>query len=231
MVVEYLASNRPQCETAVRVNSARTLVGVRDLLALVDARICPDLIVVPKTESAVELDWISGLLGESGLSPGLLPFVETLKGISFIDEIASAPCTVLLGLGTGDLSAEMGVTMDWEPMQLARLQLVQAAKRAGVPAMDGAWLQFDDLEGLAAEVRRSAALGYTAKVCLHPKQVSAVHVAFSPTAEQLEQARELVAAFEAADSGVFLFKGRMVDLPIVALARRQLELWESAILL
>jgi (S)-citramalyl-CoA lyase len=228
-VIDYLAGSDPPCEIAIRVNSVRTLVGVRDILALVEASTRPDLVIVPKAESADELTWVSGLLGESRTPPGLIPLIETLKGVAHAQQIAATPATRLLGLGTADLAAEMGVTMDWEPMQLARLQTVQAAKRAGVPAIDGAWLQLDDLEGLAEEARRSAALGYSAKVCLHPKQVGAVHLAFSPTAEQVEQARELIAAFEAAGSGVFQFRGRMVDLPVVAQARRKLELWEAAV--
>jgi (S)-citramalyl-CoA lyase len=227
-VIEFLARHNSPCEIAVRVNSIRTLVGVRDVLALVEASSSPDLVVIPKAESAEELAWVSGILGESRPPPGLIPFVETLKGVALADLIAAAPSAQLLGLGTGDLAAEMAVSMDWEPMQLARLQIVQAAKRARVPTMDGAWLQITDLEGLAEEARRSAALGYSAKVCLHPKQVPVVNAAFTPDAEQAEQARELIAAFEAAGSGAFMFKGRMVDLPVVASARRQLALWEAA---
>lgn len=225
-VFAYLAATRPRCEIAVRINSPRTQLGVRDMLGLVEAAAYPDLIVVPKAESATEIAWVNGVLGESRASPGILPFVESLAGIARVDEIASAPGTALLGLGTGDLSAEMGVTMEWEPMLLARLQLVHAAIRAKVPAMDGAWLQFDDVGGLAGEVRRSAALGYSAKVCLHPKQVNTVHVELAPTDEQARQARALIAAYDAANTGALLFEGRMVDLPVVVQARKRLRLWE-----
>lgn len=226
-VLEYVAGNRPDCQIAVRINSPRTRVGLQDILALIEATRYPNFVMLPKVESQAELEWVSGLLGESRHAPPVIPLVETLKGLARVDEIAAATCTAIIGLGTGDLAADMGVTMDWEPMLLARQQLVQAAKRAEVAAMDGAWLQVDDLEGLANEVRRSAALGFTVKPCLHPRQVETVHAAFTPADEIVQAARELVAAFEAAGTGVFLFKGRMVDLPVVEQARRQVALWES----
>jgi citrate lyase beta subunit len=227
-VLEYLAGARPHCEIAVRINSPRSQFGLQDLLGLAQAVTCPDLVVVPKVESAAEVAWVSEILGEHRPPPGIVPFVETVEGVTLVGNIAAAAATAMVGLGTGDLSVDMGVTMDWEPMLLARLQLVQAAKKARVPALDGGWLQVDDLAGLALEAQRSAALGYTAKVCLHPRQVDTVHMAFTPDEVQIRQARELIAAFEAAESGVCLFKGRMVDLPVVESARRQVQRWEAA---
>jgi (S)-citramalyl-CoA lyase len=227
-VLGFLANNRPACEVALRINAVRTQTGVQDLLQLAQSDAYPDLVILPKVESAEEVAWVRSLLGEFRPSPGIVPFVETLAGLSRLESLAMTPGTALLGLGTADLAADMGVTMDWEPLLLARLQLVQAASRARVGAIDGAWLHLDDRAGLLCEVRRSAALGYTAKVCVHPKQVEGVHAAFAPSEEQVLQARNLIAAFEAAGTGVCQFKGRMIDLPVVNSARRQLRLWEAA---
>lgn len=227
-VLEFLANNRPGCEIAVRINALQTQAGALDLLQLAQSGVYPDLIILPKVESAEEIGWVSRLLGESRPSPGVVPLVETLAGLSRLESLAMAPGIAMLGLGTADVAAEMGVAMDWEPLLLARLQLVQAACRARVGAIDGAWLQIDDDDGLARETRRAAALGFTAKVCVHPKQVVGVHLALAPAEEQVLQARELIAAFEAAGSGACQFRGRMIDLPVVNLARRQLGLWEAA---
>lgn len=227
-VLEFLANNRPTCEIAVRINALKTQTGTRDLLQLAQSGAYPDLVVLPKVESAEEVVWVSGLLGESRPAPGIAPFVETLAGLSRLESLARAAGVELLGLGTADLAADMGVAMDWEPLLLARLQLVQAASRARVAAIDGAWLQFDDREGLVSETRRSAALGYTGKTCVHPKQIADVHATFAPDEGQALQARELIAAFEAAGSGACQFRGRMIDLPVVNSARRQLRLWEAA---
>lgn len=227
-VLEFLANNRPECEIAVRINALQTQTGALDLLQLAQSGVYPDLVILPKAESAEEIVWVSRLLSESRRSPGIVPFVETLTGLSRLESLAMAPGIALLGLGTADLAVDMGVAMDWEPLLLARLQLVQAASRARVRAIDGAWLQIDDGDGLIRETRRAAALGYTAKVCVHPRQVEGVHVGLAPSEEQVLQARELIAAFEAAGSGACQFRGRMIDLPVVNLARRQVLLWEAA---
>jgi citrate lyase beta subunit len=120
----------------------------------------------------------------------------------------------------------MGVGMDWEPMLYARQRVVQAAKAARVEAMDGVWVQIDDLAGCAAETRRVVALGFAAKPCLHPKQVDVIHKAMVPTPAELEFARGVVAAFEAGGAGAIMYRGRMVDAPIYEAARRKVAAWE-----
>jgi citrate lyase beta subunit len=206
----------------VRINSPRTRAGLEDLLALAASPVRPDLVAVPKVESAAEIEIVHDLFAEHGSAPGLLALVETLRGIERLCEIVRARGVIIAALGTGDLAAEMGVAMDWEPMLLARMQLVQAARAAGIHALDGAWPRIDDPEGLAAETRRAAALGYSAKVCLHPAQVAVVHDALRPTEEEAELARGIVAAFEAAGEGAIRFRGRMIDRPVVEAARRTL---------
>lgn len=226
--LEFLAAERPSCEIAVRVNALQTLAGLRDVLALAESDALPGLIILPKVEAAEEVEWAARLMGGSGRPPGIVSFVETLAGLARLERIAAVPANTMLGLGTADLASDMDVTMQWAPMLLARMQLVQAAKREKLGAIDGAWLQLQDVEGLMDEARRAAALGYTTKVCIHPRQVAYVHAALAPDERCAREARELVAAYEAADSGVIQYNGRMVDLPVVNSARRQLRLWEAA---
>lgn len=225
--LEFLAAERPSCEIAVRVNALQTLAGLRDVLTLAESDALPDLIILPKVEAAEEIEWAARLMGGSGQPAGIVSFVETLTGLARLERIAAVPANTMLGLGTADLASDMDVTMQWAPMMLARMQLVQAAKREKLGAIDGAWLQLQDVEGLMDETRRVAALGYTTKVCIHPRQVAHVHAALAPDERYVREARELVAAYEAADSGVIQYNGRMVDLPIVNSARRQLRLWEA----
>jgi citrate lyase beta subunit len=118
--------------------------------------------------------------------------------------------------------------MAWAPMQLPRSQVVQAAKAARVKALDGAWLQLDDAAGLAVETRQAAALGFSAKVCLHPRQIETVHASLRPADAEIELARDIVAAFEASSHGAAQFRGRMLDLPVVEAARRMLADWGTA---
>lgn len=226
-VLQFLDSHHPPCELAVRINALPTQTGLQDILALATHNSLPDLVVVPKVESPDEIEWVARLLGESRVSPGIVAFVENPKGLTRINAIATAPATTMLGLGTADLAASMNVTMEWAPMLLARMQVAQAAALAGIGAIDGAWLQLEDLHGLANESRHAAALGFTAKVCIHPKQVNSVHATFALDERQAEDARNLIVAFETAGGRAIQFNGRMVDLPVVNSARRLLRLWEA----
>jgi len=210
----------------VRINSVRTHAGLVDLLTLAALDASPDFVVIPKVESAAELEVVRSALAEertaSGPPPLLIALVETLRGIEAVMEIGRAPDVAMIGIGTADLALQMDVSMDWEPLLLARLQVVQAAKSAGIQALDGAWLQLDDANGLDAEARRAAALGYTAKICLHPKQIETIHSALGPTVADLQEARATIAAFENGEQGAMRVDGKMVDLPIVEAARRTL---------
>lgn len=227
-MLEFLNGERVSCELAVRINALQTQAGLQDLLALANSALLPDLIVLPKVESPDEIEWVARLTGAARMSPGIVALVESPKGLTRLNGIATASATTLLGLGTADLAASMNVTMEWEPMLLARMQVAQAAALAGIGAIDGAWLQLDDTQGLAQESRRAAALGFTAKLCIHPKQVPSVHATFAVNDRQAEEARRLITAFEAAGGCPLQLNGRMVDLPVVISARRRLRLWEDS---
>ena len=91
--------------------------------------------------------------------------------------------------------------------------------------MDGIYADFRDTDGLRADTGAARALGYTGKMLIHPAQVGPVHAAFAPEAAEVEQARRIVAAFEAAGgSGIVVVDGAMVDRPVVLRARRTLAI-------
>lgn len=226
-VMEYLQRANAACDVSVRINTLRSREGLEDLLALGSSDARPALVAIPKVESAAEIEIVRSALFRENVSPEIIALVESLCGLERVNEIARAPGVAIVGLGTADLSAEMGTTMEWMPMLLARMQLVQAAKAARIRALDGAWLQLDDSEGLESETRQAAALGFTAKVCLHPHQIQTVHAALQPTREAIEQAREIVAAFEASAGAAVQLRGRMIDLPVVEAAQRLLGDWEN----
>lgn len=225
-VIEALPQLARKSELAIRINTLRSRDGLEDILALARSDTPPDIVAIPKAESAAELAIVSAIFAEAGHTPLLAPLVETLAGLANADSICAAPHVAFVVLGTADLGGEMGIGMDWDAMLHARHLLVTAAKRAGVEAMDGAWLQLDDADGLAAETRRVAGLGFTAKICLHPRQVHAVHTALLPTEAEVIAARSLVEAWQAAATGAFQHQGKMIDLPVLNAARRKLAAWE-----
>lgn len=224
---------KPGVLACVRINSVFTEFGLKDLLALVDsarAGHAPDVVLLPKVESAVEVQLVARQLRAAHASPPLLmALIESGAGLEAAVEIARAAPTVgALAFGGADLAADLRAMLAWEPMLAHRARLVQAASMAGIGAIDVPWLDIADEAGLAAEAARVRAMGFTGKLAIHPRQVEALNTAFTPTAEEVEHARGVLAAFEAAAGGVCTYRGKMIDEPVVAGARRTLARAERA---
>lgn len=165
---------------------------------------------------------------------GVIPLCETVAGIVNSGAIATAENCIALFFGAEDLTADLGgrASRDrsgryYPPMEFAAAQVLFAAVAAGKLAIAPVHLALDDADRLRAE----SDAGFGAKGCVHPRQVSAVRAAFAPTPDQLEWARSLLAAGEHHRSGVFQFRGQMVDGPAYGQARNILaragELWTS----
>ena len=133
--------------------------------------------------------------------------------------------------GAEDLSAALGASSKYGldgglsfTYRLARSLCLAAAVAAGVQPVDGVFADFKDDEGLQAEAEAARREGFTGKLAIHPAQVAVINAAFTPSAEEVSHAEEIVAAFEAhPDAGVLSVGGRMVDRPHLVQARRVLE--------
>ncbi|WP_300536590.1 CoA ester lyase [Sphingosinicella sp.] len=210
------------CERiAVRVNGMRTEAGLRDLLALKDAGPLP-LLLVPMVESAGELAPLQAVG-----APAIIPLIETAKGLAAAVEIAAAEAVVAMMFGGGDLSAELGVALEWEPLAAARGQFILACARARVPAIDVPFIHIADPEGLAEEVRRAKSLGFSAKAAIHPAQVEIIQGVLRPQPSDIEEARAALQAFAEAGGQAVMFKGRMLEAPFMRRLERLAAFGES----
>jgi len=206
--------------TGLRLNSLRTPAGRADLDALRAAGLKPDFVMLPKVESAAEVQ-----LGAAKLpaSVRLICLAETVRGVRFADEIAAAsPRLVALAFGGLDLSAETGGEPVWDALLWPRTQVVHACAAAGVTALDQPYIDFADAAGLEQECVRARSLGYTGKLAIHPAQCAVIAAAFRPTPAQVERARLIVAAYEEAKGNVATVDGKMIDVPIYRSAQRVL---------
>jgi (S)-citramalyl-CoA lyase len=199
----------------LRSNSLRTAAGLRDLLALVESAM-PDFLVLPKVESAAEIAIAAEVLAST---TRFLPLVETARGVAAAEAIAAAPRVAGLVLGGADLAAELGAELAWEPLLWSRSRLVQAAAGT-IAVVDVPHLALDDDAGLADDSERVRRLGFTGKLAIHPRQVTAINAAWTPSDAEVERARRIVAA--AAGGGVAVVDGKMVDAPVVRGAQRTL---------
>lgn len=201
----------------LRINGVTTAAGQADLAALADAAIRPPLLLLPKVEDA------AALAPAHALGIALVPLVETPRGIRLAHEIASAPGVVAMMFGGGDLSAELGVELAWEPLAHARGAFILACAEAGVPAIDVPYLSLDDADGLAEETRRAKALGFSAKAAIHPRQIAPIHAVLRPRPEEIAEAEAAAAAFDAAGGAAVRYNGKMLEAPVMRRYRRILE--------
>lgn len=215
-----LAAGEPRL--ALRINGLATRAGLEDLLALADAKVLPALLFVPMVNSAAEIGIVTAVLGER--TPGIVPLIETVKGLKAAHEIAAAPGVVAMMFGGGDFAAELGVQLAWEPLLAARGAFILACAGAGIPAIDVPFIALEDAEGLVAETRAAKALGFSAKAAIHPAQVDPINSVLRPTAEEISEAEAAARAFAAAGGAAVRFKGRMLEAPIMRRYRRILAM-------
>ena len=217
-LVEFFRAPRPGF--GLRVNPIGTSAGVRDLEALVSSGAKPAFLVLPKVESAFE-----ARLYARHLELPLLCTVESARGLEAAAEIAGAdPRVQALAFGGADLAVDLRAELAWEPLLWGRGRIVQAAASAGIAAIDVPHIALGDEAGLRADAARAKAMGFSAKLAIHPRQLGPILETFTPSAAELERAAAIVAAYEKAGGNVVEFEGRMVEGPIVKSAQRLLAL-------
>jgi citrate lyase subunit beta / citryl-CoA lyase len=217
-------------ELTIRVNGADTEWHADDLAAACAAG--PDAIVVPKVGSAdAVLELVETLAGHDAPEhTKLWAMVETPYAMLHAEEIASASerLTVLV-MGTNDLAKELYAehVPGRQPL-LAGLGLALLAARAtGKAIIDGVYNDVKDTDGFLAECRQGRELGFDGKTLIHPGQVDGANEAFAPSPEAVEDARGILAAWEARDSGVVTYNGRMIENLHVESAQRTLAIAEA----
>ena len=198
-------------EVVIRINARATQWGKADLAAAAEAG--PDAILIPKVSSAEDLRQADA--SASGTS--LWAMIETPRAILDIAQIAGAGGSlVCLVMGTNDLIKDMrGKPMQGRENLAAALSLsVLSARANGLAVIDGVYNNIADPEGFHAECLRARAFGFDAKTLIHPSQIAPCNEIFAPSAEEVEWARRIIAAFglgENRNKGAISLDGKMVE--------------------
>ncbi|QWF84892.1 HpcH/HpaI aldolase/citrate lyase family protein [Amycolatopsis sp. CA-230715] len=206
-VARWVAGN-PGC--AVRVNAAETPWQGEDL-AVVSRYEC--VVMLPKADPAAA----------RAVTNELIALVETARGVLDAREVAAVPNVRRLAFGSFDLAAELGVDpADRDALAPARSALVLASAAAGLSGpVDGVTADLHDETVLTDDVRYARRLGFTGKLCVHPKQVPIAAAALCPTGEEVRWARSVLGA--ASHGGAAAVRGQLVDKPVLDRARRILR--------
>jgi len=223
-VAEYLSAPADVARF-VRINPIDSLHVQADLAVAAGA----DAIVLPKAQGA---DTIRALAARLGPAAKILPIAtetpQAVFALGSYGQVAQHLCG--LTWGAEDLPAAIGAAGSRKPdgsytapYEMVRSLALLGAHAAGVPAIETVWPAIRDMGGLAAYAARGAFDGFTGMLALHPDQVPVINAAFTPSAQQIEQARAIVAAFAAApDAGALMLDGRMIDAPHLAQAQKLL---------
>jgi citrate lyase subunit beta/citryl-CoA lyase len=219
---------------AVRVNGTDTPWCYRDVVEVVEAagdRI--DAIILPKVESAADVQFLDRLLAQIELARqwpvgriGLEVLIESACGVQHVDDIAAASARLeTLIFGPGDLSASLGMdqltigtpdsSYPGDVWHFALSRILVAARANGLLAIDGPYAAFSDLDGLERSARKTAALGFDGKWVIHPTQIEVVNRVYSPDAATYRRAEGILEAYRQATSGegrgALRYEGEMID--------------------
>lgn len=220
-------------ERLVRLNQAKKGMQIEDITMTVLGK--PDGYVLPKVESAREVQQLSHTLLEReiilGIEPGtikLIALIETAKGVVNLPQIAQAdPRLVALMFGAEDLAGSMGAVRSdhGDEVFYARSAVVLHAAAFGLQAIDTPYIKLNEPEGLRSEAITARQMGYTGKLAIHPTHCDVINEVFTPTDDEIDHARRLIEAHDAKQSehkGVFVFEGTMVDMPMIRSAENVL---------
>lgn len=247
---------------SVRINGLDTPYWYRDVVDLLERgseRL--DRIMIPKVGCAADIYAVDALVSAVEAAQNRSKridfevIIESAAGIAHVEEIAAAsPRLVAMSFGAADYAASMGMATTgiggtqenyymiregekhWsDPWHWAQTAIVAACRTHGVLPVDGPFGDFSDPEGFRAQARRSATLGMVGKWAIHPKQIDLANEVFTPSAEAIEEAREILAAMEnakASGEGATVYKGRLVDIASIKQAEvivKQADLIEAQV--
>ena len=221
-------------EILVRINGLDTKWALDDLKTVLPA--LPDGIRLPKADSPEIVERLDTLLTEYeeelGLTVGhfrILPSIETAQGVINATKTARASSRLIgLAFGAEDYTATMEIerTKSGEELFNARMNVLWAAKAAGIQAIDSIFADVNDMESLRRETELIKRLGFTGKCMVNPRQTDVIHDVFAPKQAEIDYALEVMDAIKRAremGTGVISLKGKMVDRPIVVRAARVLN--------
>jgi citrate lyase subunit beta/citryl-CoA lyase len=202
----------------VRINPPAT-PGYDDDVAMVSAATVP--VMLPKCESARQITDLAASLGDG---VPIVALIETAAGVLSAGEICATAGVARVAFGAADLAAQLGVDpADPTAMQHARSVLVLASAAAGIAGpIDSPTFHLNDEATWRSEAQHARTLGFTGKLCIHPRQVSAIEAAFAPTPDELTWAQQVVDNTSATQPAVTTVAGSLVDAPVLERAKRLL---------
>ena len=203
-------------ERIVRINSLREGFGMADVQAVLATDTPPPALMMPKVRTPDEVVLLDNLLTERGHDTRLHVIIETNAALQAAYDIAhSSPRIDAMFFGGVDMAAELRCQNAWEPLLYARSRVVHAAASAGLDVIDVPYLDLEDPDGMTRAAMQARDLGFCGKGAVHPKQIAPLNEVFTPSSERIARARRIIAEFEAADTGLVVIDGKLIEKPVL----------------
>lgn len=203
-------------ERIVRINSMRERFGIEDVQAILATNTPPPALMMPKVRTPDEVVMLDQLLSEAEHQTRLHVIIETNEALEAAWDIAKCSTRIdALFFGGVDMAAELRCVNSFETMIYARSRVVHAAASQGLDAVDVPFLDLEDPEGMRVEAEKVRDLGFSGKGSVHPKQIAALNAVFTPSDEKIARARRIIAEFEAADTGLVVIDGKLIEKPVL----------------
>ncbi|MFE3946234.1 HpcH/HpaI aldolase/citrate lyase family protein [Streptomyces sp. NPDC059118] len=207
----------------LRMNASGTVHGLKDLVALAGAGLRDTVVLVPKVESARELELVAQALQETATGIRICALIETPRALLRLDDIFASPVLGGVVFGAADYAAATGCRRTSSSLLWARSSIAAAAAAHGIPSIDSPYFDLGNPQGLRSDAQEARDLGFTGKGAVHPDQLPIIRDAFRPTEEEVAQAHAVVSAADRADGRLVRASGQMVGPPLVAAARTVLD--------
>ncbi len=233
LVRDFLTSREGRERLWVRINPLSGDEATDDLAAIMPS--APGGLFLPKAEGRSDVEMLDTMLrhheAANGIEVGSTKVAalvtETAKAMFHTGDYAGTPRLVAMSWGAEDLSSALGARVQFQPngaymptYQLARSLCLLGAAAAGVAAIETIQSDFRDLDGLRERALMVRSQGYRGMLAIHPAQVPVINAAFTPSEEELDEARAIIAAFDAnPGAGTVGLNGAMLDRPHLALAQ------------
>tara|TARA_Y100000768_G_scaffold325660_1_gene262688 strand:- start:1897 stop:2718 length:822 start_codon:yes stop_codon:yes gene_type:complete len=212
----HLKENKYEVNLIVRVNSIDEDLGIDDLERLNQPDLDIEAFMLPKIEDPQKISNLPEI--------NVIALLETPRSIKNISDIASHNKVKGLALGGADLSASMGSSMDWDSLLHARSKIILESSINDLFSIDSPFMDIENLESLELESRKARSMGFSGKAAIHPGQIEVINRSFLPSDSEVEEAKQIIKAFNNSSSAVISFEGKMIDQPIIVSMEKRLRL-------
>ena len=209
---KYLLSNNPNVIIYIRVNDINSENGLRDIEMLSELDFT---FIIPKFENEENFKKISKNIK-------IIPLIETPLAINNLNKIAKNEKVIGLSFGAADFSSMIRSEMSWDAMLYARSKIIIECSINNIISIDSPFMDILNTDAFENEVRKSKAIGMHSKAVINPSQINIIKKYFLPTEEEIIEAKEIIELYKKSNNGVFSYKGKVVDKPVIKIMENRL---------